>query len=628
MSDNFNYENLTPFKWFVLENFPFIEADFDALTNWQLFCKLGNEINKLIESQNLVGEQVENLTNFVNNYFDNLNVQDEVDTKLDEMVQDGTLYNVINTQIFRDINEDIASLEQQLENTNTNLQGTSDQVATNSSRISNLENEIPNIVGGTPKGVYASLEALEEALPTGATGIYITADTGKWYYYLTGTGWTEGGVYQTGGIADGSITPAKLNALLKNSIQNTHIYPATNTVTKVDFNNSTKKYTISFNKTNIYIANQYMTGYSVIGVVAQTDLEIANGYALVVHKPTAFAGTPTNYTPILVQFSTFTSLADLFNDYIILWYNANGTLFGIMTNNLPINQNKLSTRKISISSSRITIFNKADAGWIGTAIKKVTSGSDSYIQFENSAVVNYNETTNNMSNTGKLLIYSGEWTAVIKEDFDGSDFVGGGHGHETIQDLQLLIDGSVYDITENLSLRDFNNVQILCKSNVYSLEDNELLCEKILLIDIQDTIKIKTKIIWKKATTILFEYLNMLPVSRYEHANSENPYVTNKGFNDVTLTPTTYADTSFTPTQYENATYFELYNNTIGYQFRASIKINNKTNITGNYGYVNNGSNANKVYFNYAPQHNTVSVNEVHETESEIKQYYSGLVES
>ena len=30
---NFIYKNMTPFKWFVLENFPFIKADFDALTD-------------------------------------------------------------------------------------------------------------------------------------------------------------------------------------------------------------------------------------------------------------------------------------------------------------------------------------------------------------------------------------------------------------------------------------------------------------------------------------------------------------------------------------------------------------------------------------------------------------------
>lgn len=100
--NNFNYKRLPPFKWFILENFPFIEADFDALTNWQLFCKLGKEMNKIINSVNTSGSQVETLTNafnnlqdYVNNYFNNLDVQNEINNKLDEMAQDGTLQNII-----------------------------------------------------------------------------------------------------------------------------------------------------------------------------------------------------------------------------------------------------------------------------------------------------------------------------------------------------------------------------------------------------------------------------------------------------------------------------------------------------------------------------------------------------
>lgn len=105
MSDiNYSYTNLTPFKWYVLENFPFIEADFDALTNWQLFCKLGKEINKIIPAVNKVGQQTENLTTFVTNYFNNLEVQEEINNKLDQMVQDGTLAQIINEQIFEDLN--------------------------------------------------------------------------------------------------------------------------------------------------------------------------------------------------------------------------------------------------------------------------------------------------------------------------------------------------------------------------------------------------------------------------------------------------------------------------------------------------------------------------------------------
>lgn len=109
---NFTYTNLTPFKWYVLENFPFIEADFDALTNWQLFCKLGKEINKVINSTNTLGTQVETLTDYVSNYFDNLDVQEEINNKLNDMAESGELEGIIisylelnTTLCFNTLNE-------------------------------------------------------------------------------------------------------------------------------------------------------------------------------------------------------------------------------------------------------------------------------------------------------------------------------------------------------------------------------------------------------------------------------------------------------------------------------------------------------------------------------------------
>lgn len=97
--NKFEYKKLTPFKWFVLENFPFLEADFDALTEWQLFCKLGKEINKIINSTNTLGTQVEDLTSFVSNYFDNLDVQEEINNKLNDMAESGELENIISAYL-------------------------------------------------------------------------------------------------------------------------------------------------------------------------------------------------------------------------------------------------------------------------------------------------------------------------------------------------------------------------------------------------------------------------------------------------------------------------------------------------------------------------------------------------
>lgn len=97
------YNKLTPFKWCIINNFPFIEADFDAITNYQLFQKVVEYLNKTIDTTNLLGAEVENFSN----YFNNLNVQDEINNKLDEMAIDGTLENIINQEIFGELNNKI-----------------------------------------------------------------------------------------------------------------------------------------------------------------------------------------------------------------------------------------------------------------------------------------------------------------------------------------------------------------------------------------------------------------------------------------------------------------------------------------------------------------------------------------
>ena len=103
---NPDYKNLTKIPYFrraVLQNFPFIEEDFDALTDYGLLCKVVKYLNKVIEQQNLVNDNTNalyqsyiQLKNFVDNYFDNLDVQEEINNKLDAMAQDGTLQEIIS----------------------------------------------------------------------------------------------------------------------------------------------------------------------------------------------------------------------------------------------------------------------------------------------------------------------------------------------------------------------------------------------------------------------------------------------------------------------------------------------------------------------------------------------------
>lgn len=118
---NFKKTRIPKFRRFVIQNFPFIEEDFDALTDYGLICKVVEFLNDVIESTNESSAQVEELTDlynelkaYVDSYFDNLDVQDEINKKLDQFASDGTLYRLINDEIFGDINNQILHQSQQI----------------------------------------------------------------------------------------------------------------------------------------------------------------------------------------------------------------------------------------------------------------------------------------------------------------------------------------------------------------------------------------------------------------------------------------------------------------------------------------------------------------------------------
>lgn len=94
---------LSPFKLLVLRNFPFIEADYDALTNYELMCLMNKYMNDINSNVNILNKNQEglydafnNVVNYINDYFDNLDIQEEVNNKLDDMAEDGSLENIIN----------------------------------------------------------------------------------------------------------------------------------------------------------------------------------------------------------------------------------------------------------------------------------------------------------------------------------------------------------------------------------------------------------------------------------------------------------------------------------------------------------------------------------------------------
>lgn len=102
--------NLTPFYYCMLENFPFIEGVFQEIDNYRLLCKIVEYVNKNINKTNELGKKVEEL----NNWFNSLDIQDEINIKLDEMAQDGTLANIINEDIFNELNTQVQNNTEKL----------------------------------------------------------------------------------------------------------------------------------------------------------------------------------------------------------------------------------------------------------------------------------------------------------------------------------------------------------------------------------------------------------------------------------------------------------------------------------------------------------------------------------
>ena len=143
---------------------------------------VNNNAEAVEEIQRLYTE----LQSYVDNYFENLNVTDEINNKLDEMASNGTLYAIIRQYTDPIINQQNA-------------------------RITQIENEIESVSSGSP------LVATSTDEMTDTSRVYVNTTDGKWYYY-DGDSWEIGGTYQSTGISDNSIYYNMLESALQKGI--------------------------------------------------------------------------------------------------------------------------------------------------------------------------------------------------------------------------------------------------------------------------------------------------------------------------------------------------------------------------------------------------------------------------
>lgn len=165
----------------------------ESMSYYETLCGLLNYLqNTIIPTVNNNADAVSELQNlyielktYVDDYFTNLDVQEEINNKLDKMVQDGTLTTLIGNYVQPLIDEQ-------------------NQI------INQINNKVDSVANGTP------LVASSTSEMTDTTHVYVNTTNGKWYYY-DGDSWEIGGDYQSTGISNNSITILKLDETLQSN---------------------------------------------------------------------------------------------------------------------------------------------------------------------------------------------------------------------------------------------------------------------------------------------------------------------------------------------------------------------------------------------------------------------------
>ena len=115
-----NYIDLKPFKFWCQKVLPLVYDD--SLSYYELLCKVVDYLNKTMTDVTVLHDEFVQLQSWVNDYFDNLDVQNEINNKLDKMSEDGTLskllepyLNEFSTKISKQ-DETIAVLNSRVDN--------------------------------------------------------------------------------------------------------------------------------------------------------------------------------------------------------------------------------------------------------------------------------------------------------------------------------------------------------------------------------------------------------------------------------------------------------------------------------------------------------------------------------
>lgn len=88
----------------------------------ELVRRLYKFVNELATCVQELDKEFTDLKDYVNNYFDNLDISSEIKNVLQAMIDDGTLSNIINDELLGNINNEITSIKETLVTVNSTLE--------------------------------------------------------------------------------------------------------------------------------------------------------------------------------------------------------------------------------------------------------------------------------------------------------------------------------------------------------------------------------------------------------------------------------------------------------------------------------------------------------------------------
>lgn len=191
------------FKFWCQKVLPLVYDD--SLSYYELLCKVVDYLNKLSDSLNNTNEQImqlakefNELKNYIDNYFDELDVQTEVNNKIQQLQESGYFEHLINVTKFNELSSSV----------NKSISDFENSVNKSISAFENSVNKtIDSIQLGSPSGSFSNYEELQSTHPRGASGFYIV--NGNWYYW-NGEEWANGGIWNAAVVGKHSIEPINI----------------------------------------------------------------------------------------------------------------------------------------------------------------------------------------------------------------------------------------------------------------------------------------------------------------------------------------------------------------------------------------------------------------------------------